>query len=318
MKALHSISLVALNLALLIALARPAGAATPQQKAEAEAQFNQALTLMDNKEYDKACLLLEKSQQLDPAMGTQFRLAECYEHTGRLASAWQNYREVVRAARMALMPKREQFADARVKALAPRLSKLAIRVPEKLAAVEGLTVERDEVRLERSEWVGAEAIPVDAGSHRVKVTMPGKSPWSTEVQVGAEGETVRVEVPPLLSDDTSSGTGQTIAGVVVAGVGVAAIGAGVVLGVLARSDYMAVDEHCSNNLCKQPGFDARNSARTQGDVATGIFIAGAAMATAGVIVWLTAPSGEAADSEQAHTSLRIDVSPMGLRARLTW
>ncbi len=327
----HCMLLAVASLALSITVAQPSSAATPKQAAEAEATFKEALALMDNKKYVQACPLLEKSQQLDPGMGTQFQLAQCYEHTGRLASAWHNYRAVVRVAQMANMSAREQFARKKAESLEARLPRLAIRLPSKLAAIERLSVERDGVQLERSEWTSA--VPVDPGPHHVTITAPGKRPWSTEVQIPLDktpvptdgppkkGKTFTVEAPELdaLTDDPNSGSKtQLITGVVVAGVGVAAIGAGVVVGLLARSDFKAADEYCKENLCKQPGFDARNSARTQGDVSTGVVIAGAAMATAGVIVWLTAPSSNAPDSEPASANLRLTVSPMGMNAQLTW
>ena len=48
-----------------------------------------------------ACEKLAKSQSLDPGMGTQYRLAECYEKLGRLASAYEQYTAVADAAKAA-------------------------------------------------------------------------------------------------------------------------------------------------------------------------------------------------------------------------
>lgn len=75
---------------LLAAAIAPAAAAQAGggDKAVAQALFTEALKLMKSGAHAEACPKLEKSQELDPGMGTQFRLAECYEGVGRIASAW--------------------------------------------------------------------------------------------------------------------------------------------------------------------------------------------------------------------------------------
>ena len=314
----QSIALAIACLWLLLAAA-PARAATPQQVAEAEAAFRQARTLMKQGKHREACPLLEKSQKLDPGMGTQFRLAECYEKTNRLASAWRHYRAVARMAQMTNRAKRQKFAQARAAALEPRLRKVVIALPAAVQKVVGLTVERDGKVVERSAW--QLAAPVDAGLHRVKVTVPGNPPWSTEVRAGKEGSTVTVQVPSLevlQVNKPNDGKGQRIAGLVTAGTGLVGIGAGIVVGLMARSSYQAADGDCPGNVCNQAGFDRRNRARTQGDVATVIFAVGAAAMTAGTVVWLTAPSVAATKKDARAKRAQLGLSPLGLRVRVTW
>src|SRR5947207_15885135 len=72
-----------------------AGAA---QKAAAESLFDDALKAMKSGHFTEACPKLEESERIDPAIGTLLYLGECYEKTGRTASAWATFREAASAA----------------------------------------------------------------------------------------------------------------------------------------------------------------------------------------------------------------------------
>ena len=56
-------------------------------KAAAEGLFDQGRASMQEGDFAKACGLLERSQHIDPGVGTLLYLAECYEKSGRTASA---------------------------------------------------------------------------------------------------------------------------------------------------------------------------------------------------------------------------------------
>src|SRR5262245_38672975 len=75
-----------------------AGAQTAADKAAAEALFDQGRAAMQEGDFGKACGLLERSQHIDPGVGTLLYLAECYEKSGRSASAWATFREAADAA----------------------------------------------------------------------------------------------------------------------------------------------------------------------------------------------------------------------------
>jgi len=300
----------------IFALPATTDAATKQEQAEAQKKFEAALTLMDKKEYRPACRLLEQSQELDPGMGTLFRLAECYEHTDRLASAHKNYHEVAKAAELAGMMKRHKVAVDRAAAIEPRVAKLQLVLPEVVANIAGLEISVDDVLVERAKW--QTPIMVDTGFHKVQVAVPTKPVWSEQAKVEKEGATARVEIPASLAEGVSqptTGTGQMVAGLVVAGVGVAAMGAGVIVGVLARADYLSAENRCPNNVCDPEGFDTRSNAMTQGDLATVIFSIGAAAVVAGTVTWLTSPSGDdsAKPEESTEASLQwsLSATPQG-------
>ena len=57
------------------------------EKATAEALFQQGTELMNEKQYAAACEKFAGSQQIDPALGTALRLADCNDRIGKTASA---------------------------------------------------------------------------------------------------------------------------------------------------------------------------------------------------------------------------------------
>ena len=104
-------ALLALALASSLAAARPALAqGEGERAAAAQALFDEAMRLMKADQNAAACPKLEESQRLDPGMGTEFRLAECYEKVGKLASAWAKFVSVADSAAVARMSDREAVA----------------------------------------------------------------------------------------------------------------------------------------------------------------------------------------------------------------
>jgi hypothetical protein len=75
------------------------------------------MRLVKEGKYADACPKLEESQRQEASLGTQFYLADCYEHVGRTASAWANFVEVADKARMAKENAKEQAARARANAI---------------------------------------------------------------------------------------------------------------------------------------------------------------------------------------------------------
>jgi len=277
-------------------------------KAVAQALFTEALKLMKSGKAAEACPKLEKSQELDPGMGTQFRLAECYERVGRTASAWALFIEVAEAAKREGIAPREAQSRGRAEALEPKLPALVVRV-EAAARARGLQVLRDGAPVGEAEW--GVRLPIDPGEHAITASAPGKKGFEQRVTI-KEGGTAEVLIPPLeaeaakptaapinvapaepAKDDSNAGSGQRAAAIVVGSVGVLGAAAGVVFGVMANSQWDDALGHCQGgdrSKCDATGIDLGADAKRSAVLSTiGLGVGGVGLAAA-VILWVTAPS----------------------------
>jgi hypothetical protein len=306
-------------------LVSTASAQAGNDKAAAEALFDEGRKLMADQQFAQACGKFEASQRLDPGVGTMLNLADCYEKAGRTASAWAEFRETISAAHKAGSAERERIARQRVQELEPKLSYLTI-VPWQGQEV---GVSRDGVAIDPG--VLGTAIPVDPGTHVIAASAVGKRSWSTNVVVGDHADRVSVSVPilpdeaheaaPLAAaaevqapppeaankapaDAHSPGSTQRIVAVVAASVGVVGVVVGSVFGVKAASTWSDAKKHCDPYpYCGESGQKLSNDAQTSGTISTIAFIVGGVGLVSGAVLWFTAPS----HSSEAHATL--DVGP---------
>src|SRR4051812_28882186 len=129
----------------------------------AEQLFNQARDLAKANQWTEACPKFEASLRYDPVLGTRLNLATCYEHIGKLASAWGLYRESIELAKKAGDIKRADYAQKQATAIEPRLPKLAISAPANPPA--GFIVKRDDTAIDAG-GLGV-ALYVDPGTHQI-------------------------------------------------------------------------------------------------------------------------------------------------------
>jgi len=181
----------------LVCGVRPAAAeVTAAQRATAEALFQQAAELMEQKRYNEACEQFAASQELDPALGTTLYLADCYEQAGKTASAWALFQEAADGARRVQQSDREQIANERAASLKGRLSKLELRVAP-ARRVPGLELRINDTVVPSASW--NTAMPVAPGASRVEARAPGKKPWSVAIKI-ADGPSSQVVEVGALSD----------------------------------------------------------------------------------------------------------------------
>ena len=261
--------------ALAIALASSPAAAQPRDRAAADALFQAARAEFDRGEFASACEKFAESNRLDPAPGTLLNLSLCFEKIGKVASAWEGFRQVSEQLR----DERLEFATKRSTALEDRLPWLTLRLPPN--APEGTRIFRDGIEL-RTAGLGV-ALPVDPGSHTLAIEAPGhlKASMNVQLEEGQRKEIVvelgpkkpepeaavpkpapptsgRIDVPP---------PDRTLAWIS-GGIGVAGIATSLVTGALAISSQRTMDDHCDGHLCDAQGLDAASSGRTYATVST--------------------------------------------------
>jgi hypothetical protein len=333
-KAIAVMSLVALTA--MASMPTRAYAQGASSEAAAQALFDQARGLMQAGKFTEACAKFAESDKLSPGAGTLLNLGACYEKNGQTASAWATYADAASAADKANRKDWATRAKARMAALSPDLSKLSIVVPAS-SQIDGLEVKRDGVVVGTSSY--GVPIPVDPGPHVIDATAPGHKKWSNVVQVGSKRDQIAVNLPTLELDATavvapppviaqptpqqqqqepaqpdSTGKTQRIVGIAVAGVGVVGVAVGVVFGLIATGKKGDTANNCNADLsrCNAAGVDAMSSARSSATISTIGFIAGGALVTGGVVLYLTAPK----KSEEKAVAFRI--TPTGSGATLSF
>lgn len=172
----------------------------PSARTLARSLFEQARALIAEKKFTEACPKLAESMRLDPAAGTQLNLAVCHEGEGKTATAWAEYNDALTQARRDGRPEREEFIAAKLRALSPRLTTLAVTLAPG-ADVPGLEVSIDGAAAGPAAF--GTPTPVDPGSHTIAAKAPGFTPWMAPVTVGAE-DGKRVVVVPRLTEVRSS------------------------------------------------------------------------------------------------------------------
>jgi hypothetical protein len=299
-------------LAACLAAAAPAAAASPTDQAAAETLFREAKKLMADGDYEHACPKFVESQRLDPTVGTQLNVGNCFEKAGKMASAWGAFKAAEMAARDAGAKGQEGEAQRRAEALAQKLARLAI-VVSPAAKVPGFEVRRDGELVGEGQW--GSAVPADTGWHKIEATAPGKKAWSTTVRIEADGSSASMNVPELeaLGGEGPGATapfwgGQRIAGVAVGGVGVVGLVVGAVFGGRAIAKKGEADKQClpdNPNVCYAAGVALRHDEKVAGNASTAMLVAGGVLAAGGLVLVLTAPGLTSGKKD----AVRLQVAP---------
>lgn len=245
--------------------------------------------------------------RLDPAPGTLFNLADCDEHVGKLASAWQLFERL--SHDLPAGDDRVPIVKGRVAALAKRVPRLTLRLGE--GAPAGATVRRDEVDLGAASL--GTALPVDPGKHTVTIKAPGRRTRTLSIEIG-EGDRKEIEVlpGPEGEDDgaASGGIGKRTIGFMVGGIGIAGLLGATVTGIVMAGKKSTADDHCPNKACDQIGYDAAQAGRTLTGVTAAMVVVGVVGVGVGTTL-VVIGDGKGEGKSKAEAALVPSVGPGG-------
>lgn len=287
----------------LIAIALATGVARAQGPSDADVAFKKGRDLLKAGKYVEACAEFENSEHLDPQLGTRFNIAQCTEKQGKLAAALELYRALIATDTNAT---RKQVETDAVAALDKRVPRVQLQIDSPPA---GLAVKLGDRPVTCTG--GKCEARVDAGHYQAVATAPGFTDASANVDV-AEGATVIVKLvlvagpapapavapPPVAAIPEPPRSHRKLYATIAIGGGGAVLATGVVFGVLAHGNWNDAKAACGGSTtCPDAASLAkanslRDSANTKATLSTAFVIAGAAIAGAGVVLYITAPSSE--------------------------
>ncbi|HTR49457.1 MAG TPA: tetratricopeptide repeat protein [Kofleriaceae bacterium] len=269
----------------LVVIVALASAARADSQAADEA-FTRGRALMKEKHYAEACAAFEQSYQLDPQAGTLFNLADCEATLGRLAAAWNHYREL---ARTDTNVERRAMSERLANQLAPRVPKLVVTVKP----AQGATLLVD--GRDATGVVGV-AAPVDLGKHDIEVHRDGFRAWKQTIDVDRDGVVTNVVVTlvpegavpakeALVAPAPTEGNPRRAWGQITTISGGVLVAGGLVAGGLAYSQWQHA-QTCTGCVRSSES----HSAEVRGDISTALVAIGLADVGLGIYLWKTAPS----------------------------
>lgn len=289
----------------------------------AESLFREGKSLMDKKDFARACPKFAESLRQDASSGSALALGVCYAGLGKTASAWSAYLTAATLARRDGRKDREKAAAQRAAELEKKLAHVTLELSPETRALAGLEVKQDESAVGSAAWENA---PVDPGVHKIVVTASHKKPFETEFTVDTTASSQVVKIPVLEDEyvappeqpskpQTDKQTGDKpsalrTTGYVVGGVGLAALAVGGIFGAVAISKASDAKSHCPTPQCSdQNAVNDNHTAGTFADISTVTMSLGGVALVAGVIFVLTSPSGSA-KTGQAPAAAPAPLYPM--------
>ncbi|HEX9295589.1 MAG TPA: hypothetical protein VF881_07135 [Polyangiaceae bacterium] len=307
---------------------------SPTDRALAQSLFDQARHLMTAGKTPEACPKFAESYRLDPAGGTLLNLAVCHETEGKTATAWSEFKDAKSLARRDGRKDREKLANDHIQSLESKLSRITISVPPSTSDAQGLEVKLQGASIGKAAW--GTSMPVDPGPLEVSASAPGKKPWSTRVNLAANGDVKTIEVGPLVDDapapvaapprpapvdDTAAkaADNRRTLGLVVGGAGGLSLIIGSYFGLQAFSSWSDRNDHCPN-VCDAEAVtaaeDAKNAAMIA-NVGIGLGLVGIGVGTY-LFVTSRPPSGEKGTRASVRVLPDIGSGRAGLSMGGSW
>jgi tetratricopeptide (TPR) repeat protein len=281
---------------LLVALVPGFAHAQTTSETDATRLFNEGQALIGEGKDAEACKKFEESQALDPAIGTEFFLADCYERVKRYVDARQHFERVMTLAKQTGAREREAEARGRKEKLDQFVFEL--RLTRDDAAPKGASLQLDEAA-SISPLPGS--VFLDPGPHKLRASAPGYQPYETNVDAvaGRSSElTIRWDAlpkPPDTPRPPPPDPGMPSLGIAAMTIGAAsAIALGFATGfgidAIVTYDKSNKEDRCNaTNQCTQEGLDLREQADSSAMWSTGLFIGGGVAGAAAVTLALLIP-----------------------------
>jgi len=283
---------------------------------ESIARFDEGRALVKAGRPAEAVPKFIASLAAEPSAVAALNLADCYERIGKLASARDRFKQAEQLSSTAGDTLRASEARKRAEVLESRLSTITLLPPP--------------AGVQASAWVDGTPLPSDGwgkprafdpGPHEVVLQTPdGKRqtkvvtlaeegtkatvPFDLESTGGVVTEKKKTEPEPAKREEPQPDSGLRTVAIVAGGIGAAALITGGVTGILALGAKSDLESACATYpRCPQSQQgeleDIDNRGHTMATVSTITFIAGAALLTTGVVLWILS-----SPSEKSEKTLR--------------
>lgn len=296
----------------------------------ADAAFKRGRELLKAGKHADACIEFEHSQKLDPALGTEFNIAQCSEKIGKLARALELYRSMLPRDQNA---ERKKIVGDAIPKLEARVPKLVVRVPAPPPAGLSITLQVVSAIPVAPRAIEANTpIEMDFGEYTIVAKATSFPDWTQTVKIDTEAKTTTLDAPfkPPVTATTTTTTTTTatlpdkpvvddprdepssppkskrkLIGIVSLGVGGAALVGGVVFGAMASKKWSEAKDVCMGTTCpsaadQQRAQELGDAARGKARLSTMLVLAGTAAAATGIVLWVTAPKAESQTQVTAH------------------
>jgi hypothetical protein len=281
-----------------------AQAVSEQDRKTAREQLTQAQDLKKQGQLQEALAHFEESQRLDPKLTTLMDLADCEEQLGKLLDAQTHFAAARDKAAHDELPQSKAKAEARRAAVEKRLAHLTLQLAADAPA--GAQVFSDDVPLEAASL--GTALTTNPGEHVIVVKAPEHDDAKYSVKLAdGDNQTLPIAAGPLTAKaappppppppvvvapkvstedvSTSSGSSRRTLGLVAGGVGIVGIGAGSALWYVGWRDSNSIGPTADQQLLV-------------GQISV---IGGGVLLVTGIVLFATAPSGQA--PKDAHLTI---------------
>lgn len=292
-----SLRLCSAALAATLSLSSTALAApTPKERAEARTAAAEGRKALKDKRWADAMTALKKADKLDPGAGVELDLAQAQIGAGKLIEAQKTL--TATAAGTENTPAARKAREAAKKLLAD----LGTRIPKVSVKVKGPTG-KSTVSVDGVEVDGSAETPVNPGSHTIGASAEGFASAEREVRFeeNVKQELV-LELTPSKPAVVEKKSGSRVPGAVVTALGGAGLLVGGIFGGLAFTATNTAKSKCAGNVCPPQASDDISRSKLYGNVSTGAFIAGGAVAVTGIVLLIVAPGGGGEKSDDAKSA----------------